>query len=320
MNRTTLAVRLILAFVLTRAILPARAMLPESGWYWHSAESGRGFNIEIQDNQLFMAAFVYRPDGSPAWYIGGGPMGSDRTWSAQLYETAGGQCVGCPYRLPTLVPSGSVSISFTSERTATISILGGTLNVFRQDWSNSGVHSRDALFGEWSFTEGDPVFPVYFGDRISLYMPLTDASGPYAGGNRTGSLSNAAVGSYRATSNLQAILVDSSTSYYSLFLFPMNTLNRVEGLAWTFLKTSSPSGGGMYFLAHRTKSYTRVRGFNAPGVTKAAIDDTEREAIDAMRAARAQAKAGVPIALEGVTLEGIQEIVRELEAQLPRER
>jgi hypothetical protein len=317
MNRTTLALRFILAAVLALlAVLPARAMLPENGWYWNPNESGRGFNLEIQDNALFLAAFTYRPDGSAAWYFGGGRMSSDRTWSADLYETADGQCIGCAYRGPTLLYAGSVSITFTSERAATISLLGGTVSVVRQDWSNSGVASRDALLGEWSTTEGDPSFPVYYAERVSLYSPQSSASGPYAGGQVTGSSSRLAVGTYSASTGLHAILVDSSTSYYRLYAFTMTTFNRIEGLEWTYLKTGSPTGSGTYFLAHRTKSYTRVRGLNGPGVRKAADDMPERGAIDAARAARSLAKAGQPFAMQGTSIDFVREMARELEAQL----
>ncbi|NJD18734.1 MAG: hypothetical protein FIA95_05560 [Gemmatimonadetes bacterium] len=312
MNRIALAFRLILAAFLTFAILPARAILPESGWYWNPAESGRGFNLEIQDNALFLAAFVYRPDGSAAWYTGGGTMGSDRTWTAELYETVGGQCIGCGYRAPTLLYMGNVSITFTNERSAVISMLGNSVSVVRMDWSNSGVASRDALLGEWSTTEGDPAFPVYFADRITLYSPQASSAGPYAGGNVTGSASRLAVGTYTASTATHAILVDSSASYYTLYVFTMRTLNRVEGLSWTYLKTSSPSGSGMYFLAHRTKSYARVRGLNAPGVTKAAMEEPDRDAIDAARAARSTVKSGEPLAMEGLTIESVREMDRGL--------
>lgn len=320
MNRCALAIRVILAAVALLAVLPARAILPESGWYWHPSESGRGFNLEIQDNALFLAAFVYRPDGSGVWYTGGGPMSSDRTWTADLYETVGGQCIGCSYRAPTLLHSGSVSITFTNERAATITLLGNTVNVVRMDWSNSGVASRDALFGEWSTVEGEPAFPVYFGDRISLYLPRTDSLGPYVGGNRTGSNSSLAVGTYRPSSGTHAILLDSSSSYYSLYVFRMNTFNRVEGQSWTYLKSGSPTGSGLYFLGHRTKSYTRVRGLNGPGVTKAAADSPDRDSIDAIRASRSAAKAGAPMAVKGIALEEIREMARDLEAELERSR
>jgi hypothetical protein len=41
----------------------AHAILPDGGWYWNPTESGRGFNIEIQNNVLFVAGFVYDAQG-----------------------------------------------------------------------------------------------------------------------------------------------------------------------------------------------------------------------------------------------------------------
>lgn len=317
--RSPHAFRLALAFLVLVTLLaaaPARAMLPESGWYWNPNESGRGFNLEIQDNALFLAVFAYRPDGSAAWYVAGGPMATDRNWTAELFETAGGQCLGCAYRPAALYSMGTVSISFTDERSAVITLLGTSVGVVRQDWSNSGVASRDALLGEWSFTEGDPSFPVYYGDRVSLYSPQSGSSGPYAGGARTGSSSRIAVGQYSSSTGTHAILVDSSTSYYSFYVFTMNTFNRVQGLSWTYLKSASPVGNGTYFLAHRTKSYTRVRGLNGPGVTKSAAEEAPWDAIDAARAARSVGKSGEPLAIEGLTIESVREMALGLEAQL----
>jgi len=293
----------------------AHAALPESGWYWNAAESGRGFNIEIQDNALFMAAFAYRADGSPVWYVTGGPMSSDRTYAGDLYETSGGQCFGCGYRPANLLPVGRASITFTSERSASISLLGNAISVVRQDWSSSGALSRDALFGEWSTVEGDPSFPVYFADRISLHTPGSSSSGAYAGGNRTGSSSNLAVGLYNPGQGVYSMLVDSSSSFYSFYVFSLNGLNRIEGLEWTYRKTEQLSGSGTYFLGHRTKSYARVRGLNAPGVGKAGEMTPNWDAIDSARAARSLAKAGEPLAFEGLTIESVRAMARDLEAQ-----
>jgi len=317
MNRIIVSLRAILvATFACLALFPAQAVLPESGWYWNPNESGRGFNLEIQDNALFLSAFVYRPDGSAAWYVGGGPMATDRNWTAELYETTGGQCIGCPYRSPTLLLTGSVSITFTSERSATISLLGGTVSVVRQDWSNSGVAGHEALFGEWSTTEGEPSFPVYFGDRISLYIGRSDSAGTYAAGNRTGDAGDTAVGDYYANSGNYTMLLDSSTSYYSYFVFKKNGFNRIEGQQWTYLKSSLPTGSGLYFVGHRTKSYARLRGLNAPGVAKSAGRSPEREAIDAVRAARSFAKAGEPIPMEGVTIDQVREMAAKLQLRL----
>ncbi|MFA6046968.1 MAG: hypothetical protein WC718_18440 [Phycisphaerales bacterium] len=317
MNGTIASLRsALLAALALFALLPARAMLPDNGWYWNPSESGRGFNIEIQDNALFMSAFVYRSDGTAAWYVGGGPMSSDRAWSGDLYETRNGQCVGCSYRAPDLLPTGRASITFTSERTASISLLGGTISVERQDWSGYGSSSHLALFGEWSTTEGDPSFPVYFADRISLYRDRSDSTGDYAAGNVSGSTSHVAVGDYYNSLRAFTILVDSSTSFYSYYVFAMNTLNRIEGLEWTYRKGEAPTGSGTYFLAHRTKSGARVRGSNAPGVVKASSSQFDREAMDAARAARTDAKAGDPLVGTGFTLDLVRESAQELEALL----
>lgn len=321
MNRIVATLRTSLAALLVLVAIPsARAMLPDNGWYWNPAESGRGFNIEIQDNALFMSAFVYRPDGTAAWYVGGGPMSSDRAWTGDLLETLNGQCVGCGYRAPDLIPAGRASITFTSERTATISLLGGTVSVERQDWSGYGSASRDALFGEWSTTEGDPAFPVYFADRISLYLPRSDSAGTYVGGNVTGSSTHIAVGIYSNSLHAYSILVDSSTSFYSLYVFTMNTLNRIEGREWTYRKGDAPTGSGTYFLAHRTKSGARVRGGNAPGVAKSYAEAVDRESIDAARAARAEFKAGTPFAMEGTSIRMLHEEAQGLETRLDSAR
>ena len=112
------------------------------------------------------------------------------------------------------------------------------------------------------------------------------------------------------------MLVDSSTSYYSYYVFTKKTFNRIEGQQWTYLKTSLPTGSGLYFLGHRTKSYARLRGLNAPGVAKAAAEAGDQEAIDAVRAARTMAKAGEPVAMEGVTPDLVRETAARLRARL----
>jgi len=293
----------------------AHAWLPESGWYWNPSESGRGFNIEVQDSSIFLAAFVYRPDGTPVWYTAGGPMTNDRFWTADLFETTQGQCMGCAYRAPTGIGVGKATIAFTSERTAIITILGVGVSATRYDFTGVGTASRDALFGEWSTTEGDPAFPVYFGERITLTTAQTGSSGPFAAGNRTGATDRLAVGLYDAANGFYSMLLDSSTSYYTFYVFFPGAFNRVEGLTWTFLKTASPSGGGTYFVAQRTKSTARVRTGIGPGVTKATGAQPEVEAalLDVAMAAKARAQATSASAAPHVV-----EAARRLQALLPR--
>ncbi len=44
------------------------ADMPETGWYWNEKVSGRGYFFEAQGDQIYFAAFMFRPDGPPVWY------------------------------------------------------------------------------------------------------------------------------------------------------------------------------------------------------------------------------------------------------------
>lgn len=258
-----------LAIVLPGA---ARAMLPESGWYWNPAESGRGFNIEVQDDKLFFAAFVYAPDGTAVWYFSGDRMSSDRTYTAPLYQTFGGQCIGCSYPgSPGLIQKGNVSITFTTPESAVITALGVSMTVQRHDFSTTNLFNPAALYGEWSTTEGDPVLPVYFGDRLIFNQPYTGSTGLlYAAGYRTGNSARDALGRCESR-NLCVIAFSYSSTSDEYYTLQFHGFGRMEGILRIVPRGASPpTTGGMYFLAHRTKSKAYVQGFSAPAMSKSA--------------------------------------------------
>ena len=232
-----------LVAMLCFSISSAYAIFPDSGWYWNSSESGRGFNLEIQNNLLFISAFAYS-NGQPIWYVSGGPMSSDRTYSGSLLQTSNGQCFGCAYSAPAFTDVGTISVTFTDETHAVVTLLGQTLSLQRQDFANYTV-APDALFGEWSATTGEPAFPVYFGDRVSFSGPFVSSGVTYAAGNRTGDIARIALGRYAADIASWVFLVDSSTSYYQFYNFRFSGLNRIEGQSWTYLKTDKISGSGL---------------------------------------------------------------------------
>ena len=82
---------------LVMGIVPARAAsgYDLSDMWWTPAESGWGVEFVQQRDMIFAALYVYRPDGTPAWYTASMPFqGLDRqthqmTYSGQLYETRG---------------------------------------------------------------------------------------------------------------------------------------------------------------------------------------------------------------------------------------
>lgn len=261
--------------------MQAWAIMPESGWWWNGM-SGSGFNIETQDNLLFFAAFGYDTAGQPVWYFAGGPMTSDRDFSAMLYRTSGGSCVGCEYAAPTVTEVGEMTLSFTSSQTANLTLLGTTVPATRFNfWLNDRV--PDALLGEWSMVTGDPVYPVYFADRISFSSK--NAAGDALYGYRTGATGRAAVAMYSVSDGSWGILIDTSTSYYTFYSFVTTGFNRLEGRAWTYLKTQTLSGSGIFFLGHRTKSYHYVLNGTGPGASKSLSEDpVSLEEVAAQRA------------------------------------
>ena len=99
--------------------------LPESGWWWNAAESGSGYSIEVQGNNLFFVGFMYDGAGQPVWYYSAGPMTSVTGYSGALLQFAGGQTLAGSYHAPTTPATvGSLAIAFTAPDAATLTITG----------------------------------------------------------------------------------------------------------------------------------------------------------------------------------------------------
>lgn len=277
----------------------AQAVIPENGWWWNSATSGSGFNLEIQNNSLFFAAFVYDSSGTPIWITAGGPMTSDRDFSAQLVAYTSGSCVGCPYRAPQAVNAGSLTLHFTSSQTATLTINGYTQSVERFDfWLNKVA--PDAMLGEWSMIIGESSVPVYFGERVQFVGKTSDSSGPYLAGRRLGSPSNAAVVRYDSSRGVFYSLLDSSSQFYRYSEWTQTGYNRIEGTTWVYDKTASgPSGSGLFFQAYRTASASFVTTGVGPASSKRVeADDAIQVAKDNSEALAAAREGPEPFAAD----------------------
>lgn len=292
----------VVAVLLSWWAFSAAAIIPENGWWWASNESGRGFNIEVQDNLVFFASFGYEPNGLPMWLSAGGSMTSDRDFTGPLTKYSSGQCFGCPYVSPIATNAGTLTLRFTSSQTAVLTINGVSISVKRFDfWQNEVV--PDGMLGEWSMVIGEAASPTYDGDRIDFFARRTDASGPYLAGYRLGAPGNTAILSF--SSGSYQILIDSSPNFYRLYRFNTTGFNRVEGQYWVFDKGASATGPGTFFQGFRTASATFVRTGSGPASTKALRPDVpqDQEARDALAAAKSRTEAPAP-----------EEVVRDLAA------
>jgi len=269
----------------------AQAVLPDSGWYWNPNEPGRGFTVEIQNDTLFLSAYIYNAQRNPIFLVSGGAMSSDTTYAGSVYQTSNGQCPGCPYQGYSETYYGPGSVVFTGPKTAVITINGFVYSVQRQQFAIDFTNPATPLLGEWAFVTGQTSLPIYFGERVAFRTTSISSGSLFAAGNRAGQTgaSNIAVGHFDPAVGTWGILLDSSTSYYNLFTFTFAAFDRIEGTSYAFLKTDSPTSG-LAFVAQRIKTGAAAAGQNAPGTGKALPVSGEVEDL-ADRAAEDQARA-----------------------------
>src|ERR1019366_4491502 len=145
--------RLIVAVVLFVASSVASAFTPSSGLWYNPSESGRGFNIEIQNNTMAVASYVYSQSGTPIWYTSAGTFNEGtETFTGAFGSAVGGQCLGCPYVSPTLTGNagGPMQIVFTSFERGTLYFQGGSTPI---QHFNFGYNGKTGYFqGEWAFS------------------------------------------------------------------------------------------------------------------------------------------------------------------------
>jgi hypothetical protein len=164
----------------------------ENGWWWNSAQGGRGFFFEKQGNLLFIAAYLYADDGQERWLAALCVLDSATSCSGPLNEYFGGQTLGGAYKSPMVTTVGQVRLTFTSRTTATLEWPGGTLQLERLvfganrfDGTTTGWWWYDVESGTgWGFEIQGTTFVIvgYFYDpdgRPVWYL----GAGPVNGGN-----------------------------------------------------------------------------------------------------------------------------------------
>ena len=104
----------------------AAAGMPQKGWWWNSAEGGRGYFIEVQNSTMFFAAYMYDSTGQATWYISNGAMTSTSLFTGTLTEFRGGQTLGGTYNATTSSSSaGTITLQFSSQTAATMTLPNG---------------------------------------------------------------------------------------------------------------------------------------------------------------------------------------------------
>jgi hypothetical protein len=109
------------------AALGPAAGMPETGWWWNSSESGRGFFIEVQGSTMFVSGFMYDDQGRPAWYVSIGAMTGTTVYQGTLQRYANGQTLTGAYQAPSAPESvGTITLQFSSTTAATLTLPNGS--------------------------------------------------------------------------------------------------------------------------------------------------------------------------------------------------
>ncbi|MBI1777063.1 MAG: hypothetical protein HYR63_17130 [Proteobacteria bacterium] len=123
----------------------AGAVSPQTGWWWNSSESGRGFSLEVSGNNIFMSGYLYSSDGTPIWYIGSGARSNNSTFQASLLQYANGQTLAGAFQAATALGSvGTVTLSFDTATTGRLTWAGGTISIQRYNFVSGGVAAGPA--------------------------------------------------------------------------------------------------------------------------------------------------------------------------------
>ncbi len=146
--------------------LPAQAFTPESGWWWNPDEPGVGYNIEIQDNYMFVAAYTYQASGNPraaTFFTAQGVMQNLTTFQTSEVNTyQNGTCPTCAtYTAPQVVPATGalrpLRVEFDTETTGVLNWGGFDVPIERFDFylsrqtaGNAQISPKtELMLGEW---------------------------------------------------------------------------------------------------------------------------------------------------------------------------
>lgn len=102
---------------------------PETGWWWNADEGGRGFSVEVQGDNMYIAGFMYDASGNPVWYATGGKMTTSQFYQGIWAQYGNGQALTGTWKeaKPTNPNVGVALFGFDSATTGLLQLPDGRL-------------------------------------------------------------------------------------------------------------------------------------------------------------------------------------------------
>jgi hypothetical protein len=180
--------RLLIAAV-AAAVVPSACFAqatapPQSGYWWNPTDPGSGYVIEVQGNTMLFAGFNYDANGNATWITSNGPMTSATQYAGTLVAYSGGQTLTGEYQAPVQgPPSGNISIEFSADWSALVTLGSGTFAIQRYQFTANGLNSPPAP-GEpqtgwwWDPSEGGRGYAVEIQNGLIYFASyMYDTSG-----------------------------------------------------------------------------------------------------------------------------------------------
>lgn len=242
-------------FFLGLSSVNAQTFTPESGFWWNPDESGSGYSIEIQDNFLFVAFYVYDDFGNPIWYTANAFLegdGGNSLFDTDLNYTYNGTCIDCSYTAPETNhgEGGPVTIDFLTETTATIQFGGAVKNIERFNFILGDELGK--MRGEWQVVvdssgfgfDGYPFFAdVLIFNNLEVIDGFDAVTGCRSESTYYNDCTNFAYLSdvaayFEPSEGVLYAVVDHSDTHYMLYRLRTG-LNQFDGDAYVYPKNSS---------------------------------------------------------------------------------
>ena len=152
--------------------------LPQPGWWWNSAQSGRGYTIEVQGDHLYFAGYLYDTSGRATWYTSGGPMTNNTSYTGTLYSFANGQTLTGNYKAPAPTVVGIINLQFTDATHGTLTWPGGTVPIERYVFGAGAASFQPENGWWWNESESGRGFTIEVqGNTLFMGGYMYDDSG-----------------------------------------------------------------------------------------------------------------------------------------------
>ena len=159
---------------------PPRDIKPEAGLYYSEGLEKQGLLLARQNQRMGAYPLIYDDAGSSEWVLGPGGIVED-VFFAELFESTGGQCLGCPPpdEPPQMGVVGKISMLMDSEGVIQVKINDGMFTTYEpivygygevNIGGNPTVNIPD-LSGRWAFVESD-IWPSLGTPPPTSILPL----------------------------------------------------------------------------------------------------------------------------------------------------